>query len=623
MLRICSLDDLGQGRRVFEIEGESYYVVRDGDAVRVFSLVCPHMGGQVEYRDGALICPVHRWTFDELSGKSVVGSRDLDELPVQIIAGAVHADPGPRRSHEPVWLEEERAAARKVPLDIRLLAHACLEIRHGGFTLLTDPWLDGPAFHGSWIQYPPAVASAGDLRPDALVLTHEHSDHCHVPSLEKFDRDIPVYFPAFPNGRIDALLKELGFRTLRPMFFGRVYAVSDDITITCYEPTSNWNDSIHLINVAGYRILNVNDAGINFRIASLVEPVDLICSSFGSGASAFPMCWTHLSGQESDQILTSQFEEKQKLLRRMAKVYQCNKVMTFASYFALWHPDHRAFQKMISAVKRSPQEIRQSLERHDVDVIDLLPGDTYSNPSGTIRRLHQPERETFTWERTEQYLAERFSGSEFSRHLPEPRPFDREAVIDYFTALGRNPEARYVKSYGFRLSATGAAGEAPETICFRISEGDVSVAVDDPACNLTIEIPASLMMEIVTKNLSWDEIYIGYWCRFHDENPYNVAFWRLLQAPYYGDMRAAPALLNGGHGIDAGTPISQAIERLGNRGARIMNRHGMYCVGCDRAPLESIGDGARKHGLREVEIEDLIGELQRAASGFEARPDAL
>ena len=41
-------------------------------------------------------------------------------------------------------VREERSA--KTGLTIRLMSHACLELSFNGFTLLTDPWLDGLAF---------------------------------------------------------------------------------------------------------------------------------------------------------------------------------------------------------------------------------------------------------------------------------------------------------------------------------------------------------------------------------------------------------------------------------------------------------------------------------------------
>ena len=65
-----------------------------------------------------------------------------------------------------------------------------------------------PAFLGAWTQYPPPVVDVTTLRPDAMVISHEHSDHFHEPTLVEFDRSIPIFIPDFPNRR---LVERLGF----------------------------------------------------------------------------------------------------------------------------------------------------------------------------------------------------------------------------------------------------------------------------------------------------------------------------------------------------------------------------------------------------------------------------
>ena len=52
--------------------------------------------------------------------------------------------------------------------DIRWLGHSCFEITAGGATVLVDPFLTGN---------PKAAASADDMSPDVILLTHGHGDH--------------------------------------------------------------------------------------------------------------------------------------------------------------------------------------------------------------------------------------------------------------------------------------------------------------------------------------------------------------------------------------------------------------------------------------------------------------
>jgi L-ascorbate metabolism protein UlaG (beta-lactamase superfamily) len=53
-------------------------------------------------------------------------------------------------------------------VDIRFLGHACFELKAGGATVLTDPFLTGN---------PKAAATADEVEADAILLTHGHADH--------------------------------------------------------------------------------------------------------------------------------------------------------------------------------------------------------------------------------------------------------------------------------------------------------------------------------------------------------------------------------------------------------------------------------------------------------------
>ena len=203
MKYICDLKDLNDTKCV-QIGQQHFYLIRGEKPVRMFSLICPHNGGIVEPQGELLVCPIHKWKFDARTGRSVVGSKGLKELIVTLDDGKIMAD-----------LEEDDATINDLPQDvdvtIKLLAHACLEIKYNGFTLLTDPWLAGPAFHGSWIQYPAPSCGPKDIQPDALLITHEHTDHCHPNTLQQLDRSIPVSFSGVPQPADGQNISGFGF----------------------------------------------------------------------------------------------------------------------------------------------------------------------------------------------------------------------------------------------------------------------------------------------------------------------------------------------------------------------------------------------------------------------------
>ncbi|HEX2412684.1 MAG TPA: metal-dependent hydrolase [Solirubrobacteraceae bacterium] len=53
-------------------------------------------------------------------------------------------------------------------VDVRYLGHSCFELSDGGTTVLVDPFLS---------DNPKAAASADEVQPDVILLTHGHFDH--------------------------------------------------------------------------------------------------------------------------------------------------------------------------------------------------------------------------------------------------------------------------------------------------------------------------------------------------------------------------------------------------------------------------------------------------------------
>jgi L-ascorbate metabolism protein UlaG (beta-lactamase superfamily) len=53
-------------------------------------------------------------------------------------------------------------------VEIRFLGQSCFELKGGGATVITDPFLTGN---------PKGAASADEVQPDVIALTHGHADH--------------------------------------------------------------------------------------------------------------------------------------------------------------------------------------------------------------------------------------------------------------------------------------------------------------------------------------------------------------------------------------------------------------------------------------------------------------
>ena len=97
-----------------------------------------------------------------------------------------------------------------------LIGHACWLIETDGGVLLTDPVLMDPFEEGTVTSCPARTVDLEALPAlDAILISHRHLDHYHLPSLALLDRSVPVLAPD------DALLlhgiRSLGFHDIRPL----------------------------------------------------------------------------------------------------------------------------------------------------------------------------------------------------------------------------------------------------------------------------------------------------------------------------------------------------------------------------------------------------------------------
>ena len=593
-LRIGPADSLGRLPAVITEGSRTYFLVRLPSRFALLSNVCPHQGGAVYDKGTCFECPLHGWQFDRMTGRCLnAPSRSLAMIPVSVENGVLYADiPAP--AHVDRVAHGGRSA--KAGLSIQLHAHACLEISYEGVTLLTDPWLDGPAFLGAWAPYPPPDTNGADLRPDAILITHEHSDHFHEPTLRHFNRRTPIFVPDFPNERLPRRLAALGFTDVHRLRFGERTRLRKNWTLTAFEPASYWNDAFVLIDVDGFRIFNTNDAGVNARIAKMAGPVDVLAVQFSAGASGFPWTWGHLTDEEKVEISRKACEGKLQLIREATKLYGPSSVLPFASHFSLWHPSHQHYASLMQ--RNTLADVTATLADTDVDVIDLLPGDTWDVGKGVIKRTTE-RRDTQPTITLDQFAAA----------YPSDKSLTRDELASYLLRLNDVPEIAFCEDVIVRMIA------GPIDLSFGVTGGRLLIlGMPAELPNLRIEVPLAVATAVVRQELSWDEAFIGYWCRFDRRpNVYHSGFWRLFQAPYYKrpvDVRASASPT-----IDRLSTVAELLETHGDRADRILRRYGLYCLGCQHSTAESLEMAAKQHGLEPKRCDLLVKELNQTFHG--------
>ncbi|AKG23669.1 MBL fold metallo-hydrolase [Calothrix sp. 336/3] len=102
-------------------------------------------------------------------------------------------------------------------------------------TILVDPWLVDPlvfygqpwlftAYHNTPVAYTPASLPQVDL----ILISQGLDDHCHKPTLEQLDRNIPVV--ASPTAT--STVKSLGYKTIVSLAPWQSYTLGNKVEIT-------------------------------------------------------------------------------------------------------------------------------------------------------------------------------------------------------------------------------------------------------------------------------------------------------------------------------------------------------------------------------------------------------
>lgn len=144
-------------------------------------------------------------------------------------------------------------------LELTFLGHQTWHITDGLSTVLLDPIL-AEAFGAGSLEFPIWPPRTVDVNrmpsPDAVILSHEHLDHFHLPSLALLSRTVPLYTGITTPSAVTDAITALGFTVHRldhttPLTVG-------DIEITLFPAgarTLFWEQRVAqpLIRLAGTR----------------------------------------------------------------------------------------------------------------------------------------------------------------------------------------------------------------------------------------------------------------------------------------------------------------------------------------------------------------------------------
>jgi len=234
---------------------------------------------------------------------------------------------------------------------IRYVGHATLSIETHNYTIVTDPWMNGPAFCKTWYIFPKPVKGTFPEHIDCILISHGHEDHLHEPTLELLPKTATVFYPYFWYSDSRKHFASLGFEHSHEAVTDRRYRLAEDVHVTFI---GHKLDSIIVIEAGGKVLVNMNDAvhandlpAIEYftnHIKRKWSNIDYVFCGFG-GASNFPNT-IHLPGKSDIEVA-----EARELLfvRNFCEIVnrlQPKIGVPFAADFALLAPEHRWINKV-------------------------------------------------------------------------------------------------------------------------------------------------------------------------------------------------------------------------------------------------------------------------------------
>jgi CMP-N-acetylneuraminate monooxygenase len=527
-----------RGPGIHQIADFFFRITSDHVVDWVVSRSCDHAQGKLSLKDECFAqCPLHNWILDldSLTYKGVNVSKK--RLPFKVVDDMLEI----KKTDMSLRLDLPEAPS-DIDMRIRFLAHASVAISGDDLTIVTDPWLIGPCFStGWWHAFPPKMDVLDVLRrADAVYISHNHPDHLHLETLQYLPREMPMIVPDFESGSVKSILLAEGFKDIRALPFNKTFRINDSgVVISLFQAGDFRDDSGLFMQVGKTSTLWAVDANrLNDYV--LPRPVDFVGTSFASGASGFPLCFTMLSETEQNNIVIRNRNALVAAVVEYVRATDARHYMPYAGYFTEAAPRDAEIKRRNR--KNSPSDIAHSLNARfpEVRFFDPTEHDTIVVNDGkfTSENSRALRSEGISELSISSYISQQVNAgaSCTTRHIVhyfEQSDF-HDALILYLQPTNDEfgPDGD-----GFKIIFGADAPVVISLDCIELADEYENVS-DQPKVNTKfIRIRRHALQEAIVKGLPWENLSIGFQCRVHRKpNVYNVGFWFHFTNIYIGNV---------------------------------------------------------------------------------------
>jgi UDP-MurNAc hydroxylase len=383
---------------------------------------------------------------------------------------------------------------------IEYLGHAGFVVTFAGKTAVIDPWFY-PAFMGSWFPFPDnrflAVPLAG-RKVDYLYVSHTHEDHFDERFLQAFDRNVQVICPAYRSKALLKRFRTLGFTRIKLLAHKQSMELGPGFWATVLLDTSHKEDSGLLLDLGGYRFLDLNDC--NTPLGELPTDIHLLAAQF-SGAMWYPNCYDYPPEVMQQKVARVRADLLATLVKKV-QVTGAKAYLPSAGPPCFLGPELAEFNDRDGTIFPVWNNVAAGFAAAcpDPQVIELLPGDALQVVDG------EPQAELYNDPRPTENLAEyaerRRNEWEVFHAGPE-RPVTHDEVVAYFGTLQRrNQHLLHDFSKTVRFAADGRAW----TVHLGQLAEDFVIESEEPLpADYGLEMSTRVLRAILDGPLGWEE----------------------------------------------------------------------------------------------------------------------
>lgn len=322
--------------------------------------MCDHNGGtlSIDKNKKTATCPLHKWT---LNLHKAIYENSCPKIPFKVNELENHLEVE-RFNYEFNDRNTEELIDEKFEIDFN--AHASITVKIDNIKLTSDPWFIGSCFAtGWWHTNPPSEEAIKRLQEsDYIYISHNHPDHLHIPSLEKYvKKNTPIIVPNFESKSVEKILSNYGFNNLIITDFLRELDIETSkgkFRLVIVKSGDDRDDSSLLIANKYNKIFLGVDT--NMPNKWMLPKVDLLFTAFAGGASGFPSRIENFSHSKKIEITESnRLSVLNNHVKKLVSVTKPKYVVPYAGYFTEASRDIEV--KKINR-KNSPEELITYIE---------------------------------------------------------------------------------------------------------------------------------------------------------------------------------------------------------------------------------------------------------------------